>query len=132
MVTEIISGAVSLVFGFATGWYFHRKATKVTLETANAAREQNEKLRRDLRAIARGYRTPGALSAASPADVSDLRTAVRARALATQDASGQVSRRDLIAYFVQRGPAAAEVEAALVDLASAGILREDGQWLRVP
>lgn len=126
MVVDISLAVLGGVFGFLSGWFFDKRAR-------NAAREDNSKLRRELRAIAAGYGSVGPSGRAVPAGVApDLPTAVRARAIATQDASGKVGRHDLIAYFVQRGPTAADVEVALRDLVAAGILLEEGKWVRVP
>ena len=126
MVLDIALAVLGGSFGFLSGWFFDVRAR-------NAARQDNERLRRALEAIAAAYGSVGSSGHSVPAEVApDLPTAVRARAVATQNSSGKVGRHDLVAYFVQRGPTAADVEVALRDLVAAGILLEEGKWVRVP
>lgn len=125
-MTEVISTIVGLVVGLLTGFYFESRATK-------SAEKQNKQLRHELEVLRSTVYSlggdPDARSAARPTH--DLVSAVRTRALGTQDASGRVGRRELIAHFIERGVSVGEVEAAVAQLCTAGVAREEGRWLRI-
>lgn len=126
MIGEVISAILGLVSGLLTGFYFERRMTK-------SAEAQNKELRNQLDAL-RGtvYSLGGDPDSKEGTQLEpDLLTAVRTRALVTQDASGKVGRLELIAHFIGCGVDRAEAEAAIAQLCTTGIAREEGRWLYI-
>lgn len=126
MISEVITTLVGIALGLLTGFYFERRATR-------SAEAQNKELRHQLDVLrATVYSLGGDPdSKAGPQPPTDLLAAVRARALATQDASGRVGRRELIAHFLEQGVDVGDVEAALTQLCVTGFAREEGRWLQI-
>lgn len=123
---EVLSELVSLGAGFASGWFFERRAS-------TAARTQNAELVRQisvLRASISNYdgRKPRMLDVAQEHDLS---SEVTQRAIATQDPEGRVDRNALVAHFVGKGFGQRDIEAAIGSLCSAGIARQEGPWLQI-
>jgi hypothetical protein len=120
--------ALSLVIGLAggliTGFYFERRA-----------RHQNAELSRQLSVLKTRISNWGfqrdAAGKAAQAMVEDLTSLVTARALMTQNAEGRVDPRELIAYFVERGKDAKEVEDAISSMYNVGAAKEEGRWLQL-
>ena len=125
MMSEVITTSIGLFAGVLTGFYFEGRTTKAT-------EAQNSELRRQLDILRAAVFSMGADPDTLVVDhqhVSNLRAEVEARARSTQDASGKVDRQKLVAYFVSSGSTSAATEAAISEICSAGIAREDGPWL---
>lgn len=126
MATEVLSILAGMVLGLLTGFYFERRATRAT-------EAQNRELRHELETLRSTVYSLGGdpdLRAADYYPV-DLLTAVRARALATQNAAGKIRRREIIAHFIEKGADTGDIEAALAELCATDFLREEGHWLQV-
>ena len=121
VVSAIIGLATGLLAGLMTGFYFERRSTR-------NLRAQNQDLRMLIYSL--GAPQDKTEKHSDPRD-SDLTSRVTARALATQDAAGRVRRQALIAYFVEKGERVADVEDALRSLYNVGLVKKDGEWLRM-
>lgn len=126
MATEVLSIVVGMVLGLLTGFYFERRATR-------AAEAQNKELRHELDSLRSTVYSLGGDPDLGATDHQppDLLTAVRTRALATQDATGRIRRREIIAHFVEKGANSGDVEIALAELCAVDFLREEGHWLQI-
>jgi hypothetical protein len=126
LTAQILSLIGGLVTGLITRLVFERRATKAT-------RQQNEELRSELSVLRATVLSLGGHlddddDLVAPEDLAD---AVAARAISTQDSSGRVNRGALVAYFMQRGHDARDVEVAIATLCDTGALTEEGSWLQM-
>lgn len=122
VVAAIIGLATGLLAGLMTGFYFERRSSR-------NVRAQNEELRTIILSSS-GVPQDKIEKHVDPSN-SDLTSRVVARALATQDAAGRVRGDDLIAYFVGKGERVPDVADALQSLCNGGLVRKDGEWLRM-
>jgi hypothetical protein len=123
---EVLSEVVSLAAGFASGWFFERRASK-------SARTQNAELIRQISVLRTSISNFGGRKPviAELDRERDLSSEVTRRAIATQDPEGRVDRSALIAHFVEKGFPHGDIEDAIGSLCSAGIAKEEGSWLRI-
>lgn len=125
---EIVSLLGGLVTGLLTGLIFERRSTK-------ALARQNKELRKELSVLqATIFSLGGEVDGEHELPASDnLISAVADRARATQDPAGRVSRGALVAYFLQQGYAASDVERVISSLCMSGKMDEEegGSWLRM-
>lgn len=124
--SEIIPLVGGLVTGLITGFIFERRST-------HALAQQNKTLRAEMSVLkatvlSLGGEIDGEHELPAP---DNLVSSVTARARATQDPTGRVSRGVLIAHFVQQGYSISDIEAAIASLSAHGILKEDGLWLQM-
>jgi len=117
---------VSLIVGVVTGLIFERRATMT-------ARRHNEELQRQVSVLKTSIFSMGAQEEDDEIEPppQDLAGLVTARAIATQDPAGRVSRRALVAHFVERGHRARDIEAALSSLCETGTAVEENSWLQI-
>ncbi|WP_217922470.1 carboxylesterase family protein [Miltoncostaea oceani] len=122
-----MSIAVGLVLGLLTGFFFERRATR-------SANDQNAVLRDQIAALRTVVLSLGGdpdRLAATSAPAVDLIGAVRERALATQDASGRVRSQSIVAYFIDHGSPAADIDEAVEQLLAEGFMTREGRWLQI-
>jgi hypothetical protein len=124
---EIVSLVIGVIAGGITGFFFERRAT-------NNAKRYNEDLQRQVSVLKTSVFSlagrPGE-AVEDPPPPQDLPSLVTERAIATQDPAGRVSRRALVAHFLEQGHSDRDIEAAISSLCETGIAREDGQWLQM-
>jgi hypothetical protein len=123
---EVLPELVSLGAGFASGWFFERRASI-------SARGQNEELIRQISVLRTSMSNVSGRKIVRPGSTQgrDLTSEVTQRAISTQDPEGRVDRASLIAHFVERGFGHGDVEAAIGSLCSAGIAKQEGSWLQI-
>ena len=132
LLSSVVALAIGVLAGLGTGFYFERRAKKQIQELeailADTSR-QNHELKGLLRET---VLSGGGEFGSGPArGDGDLRGLVTAWVVKTQDASGRVDRRHVIAHFAQEGADPHEVEAALAALCTSGAARQEAQWLQM-
>jgi hypothetical protein len=108
--------------GFASGFYFERRANKRDQQVS----EELDKIETNVR-----YGFSGPPEPLTEPQMQSLAQGVYERARRTQNENGLVDREELVAYFKREGHCQDNVNAAIASLRESGQLHEHGDWVKL-
>ena len=131
---DVVTTAIALVIGLATGYFFERRSTNEAKRRGEELAAELEHVNQELTKFRHGLLSVGGQVDRShvPSDRHrDVTAELRARALSIQDPGGLVSRQLLASHFLQQGMSRKAIDESIQALVEAGNFREDGRSLRV-
>jgi hypothetical protein len=129
----MITTSIGLIIGLVTGFYFERRQTRSAREQNKELEGELQELEEELAAVRTSVYSIGAdpRNEAPSMSSGGLPDDVEAWARSTQNAEGRLSRTLLTSHFFGLGHKAEDIDEAIRELCSSGILSATGKWLEV-